>query len=169
MQEIDVSHLQQTSTSGVPIEIRPFIGTISLMINRLAQSVEPEQRFISDAAHGASIAATHYARRKFAPTNDSRDQGICQALVESETYLGYHVCGHAILQQDDILQPERHAASGTITATAGGKLIAWLLFLKRRQRAERFVRHVQLLSHLRQYSRAPPFEKGDVAGLLWRI
>jgi len=41
--------------------------------------------------------------------------------VESETYLGYNVWGHAIFQQEDILQPERYAASGTITAS--GKLI----------------------------------------------
>ncbi|WP_144109047.1 hypothetical protein [Paraburkholderia sp. BCC1886] len=41
--------------------------------------------------------------------------------MESEIYHGYNVWGHAILQQEDILQPERYAASGTITR--GGKLI----------------------------------------------
>lgn len=41
--------------------------------------------------------------------------------MESEIYNGYSVWGHAILQQEDILQPERYAASGTITV--GGKLI----------------------------------------------
>ena len=41
--------------------------------------------------------------------------------MESVSYNGYGVWGHAILQQEDILQPERNAASGTITA--GGKLI----------------------------------------------
>jgi len=51
VQEIDVSHFQQLSTSGVPIEIRPFINSINLMINRLAQSIESERKFISDAAH----------------------------------------------------------------------------------------------------------------------
>jgi hypothetical protein len=35
--------------------------------------------------------------------------------VESESYKGYSVWGHAIFQQEDILQPERYAASGTIT------------------------------------------------------
>lgn len=41
--------------------------------------------------------------------------------MESETYNGYSVWGHAILQQEDILQPERYAASGTITGS--GKLV----------------------------------------------
>lgn len=35
--------------------------------------------------------------------------------MESETYRGYNVWGHAILQQEAILAPERFAASGTIT------------------------------------------------------
>ncbi|MGU7781223.1 hypothetical protein [Burkholderia sp. PU8-34] len=35
--------------------------------------------------------------------------------MEAETYYGYQIWGHAILQQDEILQPERFAASGTIT------------------------------------------------------
>lgn len=41
--------------------------------------------------------------------------------MESRSYNGYSVWGHAILQQEDILQPERYAASGTITLA--GKLI----------------------------------------------
>lgn len=41
--------------------------------------------------------------------------------MESDSYSGYTVWGHAILQQEGILQTERYAASGTITA--GGKLI----------------------------------------------
>jgi len=36
-------------------------------------------------------------------------------MMEAETYNGYQIWGHAILQQDEILQPERYAASGTIT------------------------------------------------------
>ena len=35
--------------------------------------------------------------------------------MEAQTYHGYQIWGHAILQQDEILQPERFAASGTIT------------------------------------------------------
>lgn len=35
--------------------------------------------------------------------------------MESESYLGYNVWGHAIFQLEDIVQPERYAASGTIT------------------------------------------------------
>ncbi|MFM0226573.1 hypothetical protein [Paraburkholderia dipogonis] len=41
--------------------------------------------------------------------------------MESQTYHGYTVWGHAILQQEDILRPERYGASGTITLA--GKLI----------------------------------------------
>ena len=41
--------------------------------------------------------------------------------MEAETHKGYSIWGHAIAQQQDILQPERYAASGTITRQ--GKLI----------------------------------------------
>lgn len=41
--------------------------------------------------------------------------------MQSQSYHGYKVWGHAILQQEDILLPERFAASGTITRD--GKLI----------------------------------------------
>ncbi|KXU83714.1 histidine kinase [Paraburkholderia monticola] len=51
VQAMDVSHFQPLSTTGVPIEIRPFVDSINLMIERLAQSIESERKFISDAAH----------------------------------------------------------------------------------------------------------------------
>ncbi|AOI79862.1 MULTISPECIES: hypothetical protein [Burkholderia] len=35
--------------------------------------------------------------------------------MEAQTYRGYQIWGHAILQQEEIMQPERFAASGTIT------------------------------------------------------
>ncbi|SAK83004.1 transposase [Caballeronia arationis] len=35
--------------------------------------------------------------------------------MQSENYERYSIWGHAILQQADILQPGRYAASGTIT------------------------------------------------------
>ncbi|CAE6807227.1 hypothetical protein [Paraburkholderia haematera] len=35
--------------------------------------------------------------------------------MESGSYKGYRIFGHAILQQEDILSPERYAGSGTIT------------------------------------------------------
>ena len=41
--------------------------------------------------------------------------------MESQSYNGYSIWGHAILQQEAILQPERFAASGTITRS--GKLV----------------------------------------------
>ncbi|NYH26034.1 hypothetical protein [Paraburkholderia bryophila] len=41
--------------------------------------------------------------------------------MEPQFYHGYSVWGHAILQQDGILEPERYAASGTITLS--GKMV----------------------------------------------
>ncbi|MBN3728800.1 hypothetical protein [Burkholderia sp. Ac-20379] len=35
--------------------------------------------------------------------------------MEAESYKGYQIWGHAILQQEEIMQPDRYAASGTIT------------------------------------------------------
>lgn len=35
--------------------------------------------------------------------------------MERETYRGYTVWGHAIAQQQDLLEPEKYAAGGTIT------------------------------------------------------
>ncbi|MGF6607801.1 hypothetical protein OKW45_002701 [Paraburkholderia sp. WSM4175] len=35
--------------------------------------------------------------------------------MEAESYKGFRIWGHAIVQQEDILHPERYAASGTIT------------------------------------------------------
>ncbi|MEW9584688.1 hypothetical protein [Paraburkholderia sp. DGU8] len=35
--------------------------------------------------------------------------------MQTEKYRGYTLWGDAILQQEDILQPERFAGSGTIT------------------------------------------------------
>jgi hypothetical protein len=35
--------------------------------------------------------------------------------MEAEIYKGYSIWSHAIRQQEDILQPERYAAGGTIT------------------------------------------------------
>lgn len=41
--------------------------------------------------------------------------------MQSENYRGYAVWGHAIREQQDILERERYAASGTVTK--GGKFI----------------------------------------------
>ena len=48
----------------------------------------------------------------FAPTTA---RTAIRPLMESETYRGYSVWGHAIRGQEDILKAERFAASGTIT------------------------------------------------------
>ncbi|BAO88118.1 major facilitator transporter [Caballeronia cordobensis] len=48
---IDMGHLQPLSTVGVPTEIKPFIHSINTMIERLADSIDKERKFIADAAH----------------------------------------------------------------------------------------------------------------------
>ncbi len=42
-------------------------------------------------------------------------------FMERESYKGYVLWGHAIAQQAELLEPERYAASGTITL--GHKLV----------------------------------------------
>jgi two-component system OmpR family sensor kinase len=51
VQAVDAAHLQALPTTGVPIELRPFVDSINRMIERLARSIESERKFISDAAH----------------------------------------------------------------------------------------------------------------------
>ncbi|SAL74901.1 sensor kinase [Caballeronia arvi] len=51
VQCIDMSHLQPLQTVGVPTEIKPFIHSINTMIERLADSIDKERKFIADAAH----------------------------------------------------------------------------------------------------------------------
>lgn len=41
--------------------------------------------------------------------------------MEQESYKGYTLWGHAIAQQAELLEPERYAASGTITS--GNKFV----------------------------------------------
>jgi two-component system, OmpR family, sensor kinase len=48
---IDMGHLQPLATVGVPTEIKPFVDSINTMIERLAESIEKERKFIADAAH----------------------------------------------------------------------------------------------------------------------
>lgn len=50
-QSIDASHLKPLPVAGVPTELLPFVGSINRMIERLAQSIEAERKFIADAAH----------------------------------------------------------------------------------------------------------------------
>ena len=51
VQGIDASHLKPLPSAGVPTELLPFIDSINRMIERLAQSIEAERKFIADAAH----------------------------------------------------------------------------------------------------------------------
>ena len=51
VQTIDATHLVSLATEGVPVEILPFVSSINRMIERLAQSIESERKFIANAAH----------------------------------------------------------------------------------------------------------------------
>jgi two-component system OmpR family sensor kinase len=51
VQAIDASHLKPLPSAGVPTELLPFVDSINRMIERLAQSIEAERKFIADAAH----------------------------------------------------------------------------------------------------------------------
>jgi two-component system, OmpR family, sensor kinase len=51
VQSIDASHLVALPMDGVPVELLPFIRSINRMIDRLAQSIESERKFIANAAH----------------------------------------------------------------------------------------------------------------------
>jgi two-component system, OmpR family, sensor kinase len=51
VQAIDATHLTALPTDGVPVELLPFIRSINRMIERLAQSIDSERKFIANAAH----------------------------------------------------------------------------------------------------------------------
>lgn len=51
VQGIDATHLKPLPVAGVPTELLPFVGSINRMIERLAQSIDVERKFIADAAH----------------------------------------------------------------------------------------------------------------------
>ena len=51
VQAIDATHLVSLPTDGVPVELLPFVSSINRMIERLAQSIESERKFIANAAH----------------------------------------------------------------------------------------------------------------------
>ena len=47
----DAASLQQLDLAQVPLELRPFLNSINGLLERLAEAVERERRFVADAAH----------------------------------------------------------------------------------------------------------------------
>jgi two-component system OmpR family sensor kinase len=86
---IDAAHLQALPTSGVPIELRPFIDSINRMIERLAKSMESERKFISDAAHELRTPLTALQlqadnlQRDIVPGNQERFQELRRGIARS--------------------------------------------------------------------------------------
>lgn len=89
VQTIDVGHLQPLATHGVPIELKPFIESINLMIERLAKSIEKERKFISDAAHELRTPLTALQlqadnlQRDIVPGNQERFQALRSGITRS--------------------------------------------------------------------------------------
>jgi two-component system OmpR family sensor kinase len=86
---VDVVHLQPLSTTGVPVELCPFIDSINLMIERLGHSVEAERKFISDAAHELRTPLTALQlqadnlERDIVASNQERFQELRRGIARS--------------------------------------------------------------------------------------
>jgi two-component system, OmpR family, sensor kinase len=86
---VDAAHLQALPTTGVPIELRPFVDSINRMIERLARSMESERKFISDAAHELRTPLTALQlqadnlQRDIAPGNQERFQELRRGIARS--------------------------------------------------------------------------------------
>ncbi|MDQ7981301.1 ATP-binding protein [Paraburkholderia sp. SARCC-3016] len=89
VQMVDAAHLQALPTTGVPIELRPFVDSINRMIERLARSMESERKFISDAAHELRTPLTALQlqadnlQRDIAPGNQERFQELRRGIARS--------------------------------------------------------------------------------------
>ena len=89
VQAITASRLQPLPTTGVPVELRPFIDSINLMIERLAKSIEAERKFISDAAHELRTPLTALQlqadnlQRDIVPGNQERFRELQSGIVRS--------------------------------------------------------------------------------------
>jgi two-component system, OmpR family, sensor kinase len=89
VQAIDAGHLQPLPTAGVPEEISPFIHSINTMIERLAESIEKERKFIADAAHElrTPLTALQLQADNLAPhivqSNQERFQELRKGIARS--------------------------------------------------------------------------------------
>jgi two-component system OmpR family sensor kinase len=89
VQAIDTGNLQSLPTTGVPIELLPFIDSINRMIRRLAKSIEVERKFIADAAHELRTPLTALQlqadnlQRDIVPGNQERFQELRKGIARS--------------------------------------------------------------------------------------
>jgi two-component system OmpR family sensor kinase len=89
VQAIDAGHLQPLPTVGVPAELNPFILSINRMIERLAQSIDTERKFIDDAAHELRTPLTALQlqadnlQRDIAPGNQERFRELRAGIARS--------------------------------------------------------------------------------------
>lgn len=89
VQAIDAGHLQPLPTVGVPAELDPFIHSINRMIERLAQSIDAERKFIDDAAHELRTPLTALQlqadnlQRDIAPGNQERFRELRAGIARS--------------------------------------------------------------------------------------
>jgi two-component system OmpR family sensor kinase len=89
VQAIDAGHLKPLQTVGVPTEIEPFILSINRMIERLAQSIDAERKFIADAAHELRTPLTALQlqadnlQRDIVPGNQERFRELRSGIARS--------------------------------------------------------------------------------------
>jgi two-component system OmpR family sensor kinase len=89
VQKIDAAHLKPLPTVGVPAEIEPFIMSINRMIERLAQSIDAERKFIDDAAHELRTPLTALQlqadnlQRDIVPGNQERFRELRSGIARS--------------------------------------------------------------------------------------
>jgi two-component system, OmpR family, sensor kinase len=108
-QRIDLGQLQTLPASGVPIELRPFIDSINLMIERLAKSIDSERKFISDAAHELRTPITALQlqadnlQRDIMPSNQERFCELRSGIVRSGALITQLL---RLARADATLQPE---------------------------------------------------------------
>jgi two-component system OmpR family sensor kinase len=87
VQTIDLDRLRPISREGVPEDLLPFVKSINLLIERLAQMIESEKKFISDAAHElrSPIAALQLQadnlRHSIYPANVERFEELRRGII----------------------------------------------------------------------------------------
>jgi two-component system OmpR family sensor kinase len=114
VQGIDASHLKPLPVAGVPVELLPFVGSINRMIERLAQSIEAERKFIADAAHELRTPLTALQLQA-----DNLQPHIVQGNQErfNELRSGIARSGALISQLLRLARADAPVASSTVEAT----------------------------------------------------
>jgi two-component system, OmpR family, sensor kinase len=90
-QAIDSSHLEALPSTGLPVELEPFVSSINRMIERLKESMRLERDFISDAAHELRTPLTALKLQAdnlqgdIAPRNRERFQALRHGIERAST------------------------------------------------------------------------------------